>query len=158
MKIDPPSVSKALAQWLVALLLSVVLLTPVVLLGWIHDRASRALRRTWSKLQARLFGIDVEIVGQRDFSRRSHVFVQLNQTSLAETLVMTQVFATPCAIFVNIEYALLPFIGWAIACSGSVIVVRQWRAQARRAMDRAICKLKRGKSFYIHLHRGIGVQ
>jgi threonine/homoserine/homoserine lactone efflux protein len=60
---EPPSLSKGLAQWLVALLLSMVLLTPVVVLGWIDGRASRALLRTWSKLQARLFGVDVEVVG-----------------------------------------------------------------------------------------------
>jgi hypothetical protein len=37
----------------------------------------------------------------------------------------------------NIEYALMPLLGWALVLTGNIVVVRQWKWQAKRAVERA---------------------
>jgi 1-acyl-sn-glycerol-3-phosphate acyltransferase len=47
---------------------------------------------------------------------------------------------------VNFEYVLLPFVGWSCLTNGAVVMVRQWPAQARRAIARAEAALRGGRN------------
>jgi 1-acyl-sn-glycerol-3-phosphate acyltransferase len=146
-----PSLGASVARW------SALALATPPLLGTAlaslavqgRDRSDLWLRR-WVRVAQRIFGIEVEVEDRNrgQYDEPAYVFVQLNQSSLAETFVMPVSHPRAASIFVNVEYALLPWVGWHTAASG-VMVVRQWRWQALRAVDRSIEALKRGHSCFI---------
>lgn len=114
--------------------------------------SSHRLLTGWTRLAARLLGIRVAIEDRnRDYSRPPYLFVGLNQTSLAETLVFHQGLPAPFEIVCNLEYALLPLVGWATVAAGGVTVVRQWPAQARRALGVASARIRSGRNFAISI-------
>jgi 1-acyl-sn-glycerol-3-phosphate acyltransferase len=51
----------------------------------------------------------------------------------------------------TVEYALIPLLGWAHFVLGGVVVVRQWKAQARRALERCLRHLENGKSVVLSI-------
>lgn len=130
------------------------LLIPALALGPVRPSSSDALVRAWCLWARHVFGVKVDVVdhnaGAYD-DRAPVVFLQLNQTSLSETFVTTAALPPASLIFMNIEFAALPFIGWVLVSQGSVVVVRQWHAQARRAVDRAVDALRRGARFYMSI-------
>ena len=90
---------------------------------------------------------------------RPHLFVQLNQHSLLEPLCfhaasyieyqrrkqrgqrcdVLGLLSTP-HFFINVEYGLWPLLGWVQAFT-AVVVVRQYKQQARTALDRMIRRM-----------------
>jgi len=129
------------------------LLTPALLLGPVSHRASDALQKAWCAWARRVFGVRVEVKDHNAgrYGAPPYLFLQLNQTSLCETFVTPAALPLPVRIFMNVEYAALPFAGWVPLSQGSVVVVRQWSAQARRAVDRAADALRQGHSFYMSI-------
>ena len=129
------------------------LLIPALLLGPVSHRASAALMEAWCAWARRVFGLRLEVKDHNAgrYGAPPYLFLQLNQTSLIETFLMHAALPRPFLVFMNIEYAALPFIGWVTLAQGSVVVVRQWSAQARRAVDRAVRALRRGESFYMSI-------
>ncbi|MCK8501011.1 lysophospholipid acyltransferase family protein [Myxococcus fulvus] len=148
-----PGLLSSLLRWGVACAAMPPLLTPALLLGPVSPGASDALMRTWCLWARRVFGVDVEVVDHNEgrYDASSYLFLQLNQTSLSETFVTPPALPRPVRIFMNIEYAALPFAGWVPWAQGSTVVVRQWSAQARRAVDRAAQALREGASYYMSI-------
>lgn len=54
-------------------------------------------------------------------------------------------------VVINIEYALMPFFGNARALLGDPTIVRQWKWQAKRGIERAMVRLKGGESGMISI-------
>ncbi|NMO20866.1 1-acyl-sn-glycerol-3-phosphate acyltransferase [Pyxidicoccus fallax] len=146
-----PGLLESLLRWGKACAVAPPLLGPALMLGPMSHRVSAALTKAWSAWVLRSFGVRVEVKDHNHgrYDAPPYLFVQLNQTSLSETFLTYQALPLPVLIFMNIEYAALPFAGWIPLSQGSVVVVRQWSAQARRAVDRAVRALRRGESFYM---------
>ncbi|WP_169558632.1 lysophospholipid acyltransferase family protein [Myxococcus stipitatus] len=144
----------SLLRWTVACAAMPPLLLPALALGPLRPSSSDALMRTWCLWARRVFGVDVDVVDHNEGGYDDgapYVFLQLNQTSLSEAFVTTAALPRWALIFMNIEFAALPFIGWVPVSQGSVVVVRQWSAQARRAVDRAADAMRRGACFYMSI-------
>jgi 1-acyl-sn-glycerol-3-phosphate acyltransferase len=75
----------------------------------------------------------------------------LNQTSLIETFTVHYVLPTSFKIFMNIEYALIPFVGWLPWLMGGVVIIRQWSKQARKGLEKAAQRIRNGNSFYMSI-------
>lgn len=148
-----PGLLASLLRWGALCVAMPPLLGPAVLLGPVSHRASTALMRAWCAWAQRVFGIHVEVKDHNahQYGTPPYLFLQLNQTSLSETFVIYAALPRPVRVFMNIEYAALPFVGWVPLSQGSVVVVRQWSAQARRAVERAARLLRRGESFYMSI-------
>jgi 1-acyl-sn-glycerol-3-phosphate acyltransferase len=80
-----------------------------------------------------------------------YVFILLNQSSLIEGVLLPWVQPLPYRIIINIEYLLLPVLGWLNVGLGANVVVRQWPWQSRRAIARAIQQLRTGDSYLISI-------
>jgi 1-acyl-sn-glycerol-3-phosphate acyltransferase len=113
---------------------------------------SRWLARRWAQRTLDRFGIELRV---RDHSRGRAagggcLFVILNQTSLSE--VLAQHIAFPGVRWViNIEFALLPLLGWAPWAMGGVVLLRRDHAQSTRALAEVTAGLRRGDSFGISI-------
>jgi len=98
-----------------------------------------------------LFEVELEIENKNSPTSRSCVFAGLRQSSLLESFIWPAAMPTSTKYFVNIEFALIPFIGTALLCLRNYIVVRQWSDQARRTVDRCKEHLRAGGSIGIQL-------
>lgn len=153
MKPAAPPVIASLVRWGIVLTLAAPLLGAAVVVALASRRASYALLRTWARLSRRIFGIRVRVIDHNEgrYDAPPYLFLQLNQTSLSETFITPRVLPHPARIVANIEYVALPFVGWALLAQGAVVVVRQWPAQARGAVDRAVRAMRSGDSFYMSI-------
>lgn len=118
----------------------------------VSRRLAHRMGKVWGRVAMRIFGVELEVEhrGGGSYPRPAYVFTQMNQTSLAESFLAPAALPLPHAVFANLEFALVPLVGW-IAAWGGVLVVRQWPAQRQRAARRATLLLERGTSFYISI-------
>ena len=79
-----------------------------------------------------------------------HLYVWLNQSSLAAGPICMSLLPSPFVV-INIEYALLPLLGVARALLRDVIIIRQWKRQAKRGIDRAAARLRAGQAGMISI-------
>ena len=109
--------------------------------------------KEWSRRVAKLANIEVKVKDESNGNWGSppFLFVLLNQNSLAEVTVYYQVFPPPLRMIINIEFAALPFIGWAYTLIGSIVIVRQWKKQAKRGIERAQQLMKDGENIGISI-------
>eukprot|EP01112_Ceratiomyxa_fruticulosa_P005746 TRINITY_DN1658_c0_g1_i4.p1 TRINITY_DN1658_c0_g1~~TRINITY_DN1658_c0_g1_i4.p1 ORF type:complete len:302 (+),score=49.17 TRINITY_DN1658_c0_g1_i4:163-1068(+) len=110
--------------------------------------------RKWAQVVLRIFSITVKVEDRTkiDYSQPPYIFLNLNQTSLIETLVWLVASPVwPFYLVANFEYLLIPFMGWFFSVMGSVWVVRQWTEQAKRAVEKSIQKLQNGESCYMSI-------
>lgn len=84
-----------------------------------------------------------------------YIFALLNQTSLAEAFFIPQVLPDiphQGLILANIEFLMLPFVGWDCLATGAVVVFRGWPWQRQRAKERAVHELAQKKrSLYMSI-------
>lgn len=148
-----PSVVMSLLRWGASALSSTFLLLPTILLSVLSRRGAQRLLQAWARLQRALFRIDLTVDDRAGAHRPDGacIYVVLNQTSLVESFLLPAFLAPPFRFFANIEFLLLPLVGWATWAAASVAVVRQWPAQRRRALARAAGLVGRGDSFCISI-------
>jgi 1-acyl-sn-glycerol-3-phosphate acyltransferase len=89
--------------------------------------------------------------GLRPDDDRPRLFVHLDQQTLLAIALYPLIFQRQFSLIVNIEFALLPIIGWLTVADGAVILVRQWPAQARAGMRQAAQRMREGESFGISI-------
>jgi len=82
-----------------------------------------------------------------------YVFVLLNQCSLLESLLIVPAVLPvnlEVFIFANLEFLLVPFLGWVFwKTLGAEMVIRQNKRQARRAINRAVKRMTEDKASMI---------
>jgi 1-acyl-sn-glycerol-3-phosphate acyltransferase len=148
-----PTAVESAARWAAGAAISAPLLSLVCLTPFAPE-ANHALFRLWSRTLLKVLGIDLEIEDRSGGSYASppYLFVLLNQASILEVCYWVQAFPSPFTGLINIEYALLPFVGWATWFHGKgITVVRQWRWQARRAIRTASRRLAAGQTMLISI-------
>lgn len=116
-------------------------------------RKVRAVRAHWDRTSSRIFGVTVGTRNDNggDFGPAPHVFVWLNQSKLGEAALLNQAIVPADFWICNIEYALFPFRGWSSVFLGHPVIVRQWKRQAKRAIERAADRVRRGESCAISI-------
>lgn len=152
----PPAAIPSIARWAASLAVSAVGLGAASVLRRALPRASLRVLHGTCEACHRIFSLSVVRSDHNDgvhagFGRPPYVFVHLNQASLIETFVLPWMAPLPYRIIVNLEYVLLPIFGWSSLGLGSRVVVRQWPAQAKRAIRRAIADLRDGGSYVISI-------
>lgn len=148
-----PNYISSILHWCVSIIFTVLFLAPAMISAPIYSRLSRGLLKKWAFIQCKIFGIKIKVSDQNNGQYHSppYLYLVLNQTSLSETFIIPYSLPTEFNIFMNIEYALLPFVGGIQWLLGGVVIIRQWSKQARRGIDRAVKKMRKGKNFYISI-------
>lgn len=115
----------------------------------------RAPQRAWEtqRQSCRQFlqamGIQLSVddrSGLKPEDGRPVLFVHLDQQTLLSVALYPLIMNRPFSLIVNIEFALLPLVGWQTVANGAVVVVRQWSAQAQAGMRRAAQRLSEGQT------------
>ncbi|MEZ4382160.1 MAG: lysophospholipid acyltransferase family protein [Nannocystaceae bacterium] len=152
----PPGALVSAARWAASLAISAVGLGAASALRRLAPRSSLRLVHATCAACHRVFGLELT----RDdrgrgphagYGRPPYIFVYLNQTSLIEIFVVPWMTPRPYKIVVNLEFLLLPIFGWSSLGLGCRVVVRQWPAQGKRALRRAIDDLRAGESYVISI-------
>src|SRR5690242_4312298 len=147
-----PSNGQAMHAWANVTAVSVGMLSLAIAARVHSPDACYRLVRAWSGRVLRMLDIDVEIEDRNEGRYDAPcVFVGLNQSSLLEVALCHHVAPVPMCGAMNIEFALVPFLGWATWASGFEPIVRQWPAQARRGLDRVERRLAAGRSVAISI-------
>lgn len=83
--------------------------------------------------------------------KRGTLYIHLNQQTHLASLLYSIGIPKQFSIVTNIEYSLIPLIGWLQVRFGSVTIIRQNPVQAKSALQVAVDRLKRGESVAISI-------
>ena len=146
----PPFLASA-ARLIVSSVNSLVHFISLLLVSPFSRSAAWAIYLHWGKMACRIFGIRVSLRDDNngDLGPKPHLYVWLNQTSLAEILIL-QVLP-PLYKIANVEYAAMPLAGWACVLLRDVVIIRQWKSQAKRGIERAAARLASGETWAISI-------
>jgi 1-acyl-sn-glycerol-3-phosphate acyltransferase len=141
-----------ITRWIESVAVSIIYTPLICGAALVSRRTAYRLLRRWSRAQLRVFGIELEVEMEEPLEEdRAYVFAHLNQTSFLESFIYPSMMPRPFQMVINIEFTLFPFIGQWLVALGATVVVRQWPAQAKRALEGAIRRLKRGECYGISL-------
>jgi 1-acyl-sn-glycerol-3-phosphate acyltransferase len=122
--------------------LSTALMVPMLVAALVVARISLNLSwrifRNWNRTTMNIFGVVVEVKFDSDQSQLEEggVIVVLTQQSLMTPMAIGSASDKRFMSILNIEYALIPFLGWATSLQGWV-VIQQWPEQAKRQLRKA---------------------
>jgi 1-acyl-sn-glycerol-3-phosphate acyltransferase len=125
---------------------------PLALVSPVSRARAWAIYSTWLSRTFRIFGITISVRDDNggDLGPGPHLYVWLNQSSLAEAGVFPQVIP-PHYKVINAEYAAMPLLGWASTLLRDQVIVQQWKRQAKHGIERAAIRLARGERFLISI-------
>jgi 1-acyl-sn-glycerol-3-phosphate acyltransferase len=136
-------------RYLIAILLLIPMYSCALLIGPIYKPAGWFFIANWNHFFLKLFGVEVVVEYEDpnfDISAGG-IFIGLNQQSILDP-IMGPVAAPKVFMSIwNIEYALIPFVGWVSWIYGWVII-RQWPKQAKRKLEKAKSYLRNGGFVY----------
>jgi 1-acyl-sn-glycerol-3-phosphate acyltransferase len=114
--------------------------------------AAYARLMAWAREAQRAVGLDVRIRDEHGpYDEPPYVFVQLNQASFLDTIVVPPSIPVKNRPIVNVEFAFVPIYGWLVWATGAVVLTRPSPERARRTMARALAATARGTSVYISI-------
>ena len=147
-----PSFLPSVVRWVASGLNSFVHFVPLLLISPFSRSAAWIIYRHWVRNTYRIFGVTFSLVDDNEGNpgQKPHLYVWLNQTSLVEGPVCSQ-FLPPYHYIINLGYAAMPLLGWARVLLGDIVIVRQWRTQAKRGVERATARLARGETWMISI-------
>ena len=123
-----------------------------ILIGLFDGELGVSIIFSWIRFFSRMYGIEVYVRNENDSSERLSgcVFILLNQNSLLDGPVGICAIPRPCKGIVNLEYAMIPFFGWAmwIFCW---VIIRQWPLQARKTLAKVESYLQNGGNLWMSI-------
>jgi 1-acyl-sn-glycerol-3-phosphate acyltransferase len=141
---------------LIRYLLSILMLFPMyscaILAGLIYKPAGWHIMASWNRLFLKIFGVKVSCKYEKqdmDFSSGG-VVIGLTQQSILDPIIGIAVAPKIFMSIWNIEYALIPFVGWVSWLYGWVIV-RQWPRQAKSRLKKAENYIREGGLVYLSI-------
>ena len=84
-----------------------------------------------------------ETIEKRESKDKGKLYVHLNQQTLLSVLLYTAAIPS-LKLIVNLEFALLPLIGWLQVLLGGTVIIRQFPVHAQSRLDHVIMQLKKG--------------
>jgi 1-acyl-sn-glycerol-3-phosphate acyltransferase len=150
---ESPKVTLSILRWFISVLIAIPCLTIISFVGVFSRRRAWSYFAMWSKLQCKIFGIQLRVIDRNGslYLDCPYVFVQLNQTSLLEIIYWPNFLPVSSRFIENIEFALIPFLGWASMAIGGIPIIRQWAPQSFRGLALAERALKQKSNISISI-------
>lgn len=141
-----------LIRYFIAFLLIIPMYTFAILIAFFHKVTAWRIVVAWDRLFLKLFGVEIvaEYENPNITSSSGGVYIGLNQESLLEPIIGRVVSRTIFNSIYNIEFALIPFIGW-IAWFFGWVIIRQWHGQAKKKLDKAVSYIRNGGFVFISI-------
>ncbi len=144
-----------LIRYFVSILLLIAFSSFAIILGlfraeWAYRTYSRCCRLVLSVLGIELIVDSSEAINNEG----PYVFLGLNQESPLETLLWPAAVPVYARYILNLEFALLPFVGWSFWSMRNFIILRQWKSHAKRTLDEKVVRYLKGgrdRSLCVHL-------
>jgi len=148
---DRPALVSSAARLIVSGANSLVHFIALLIVSPFSRPAAWAVYQHWARTAGGIFGVTVSERDDNngDLGPKPHLYVWLNQSSLAAA-VMVQLLP-PVYKIANVEYAVMPLIGWTCVLLRDIVIVRQWKAQAKRGIERASARLARGETWFVSI-------
>jgi 1-acyl-sn-glycerol-3-phosphate acyltransferase len=148
---DRPPFLPSTARWIVSSANSLLHFIPLLIVSPFSRSTAWGIYMHWGQMACRIYGVTIS---RRDDNHgnpgpKPHLYVWLNQASLAE--IVTLQVLPPVYKIANVEYAAMPLIGWTCVLLRDIVIVRQWKNQAKRGIERAAARMARGESWAISI-------
>ena len=139
------------SRWIASGANSLLHVVPLLVVSPFSRRLGWAIYRHWGLTMCRIFGI-VPVLRDDNVGRVSGacLYIWLNQTSLAEVPAFAALLP-PWYTIANVEYAIMPLFGWAMVPLRNIVIVRQWKWQAKRGIERAAARLAQGERWLVSI-------
>lgn len=139
-------------RWFANIVNSWAHFVPLLLVSPFSRGAAWAIYRNWARVAHRIFGVTYSLRddNEGDPGPQPHLYIWLNQSSLADALVCA-LLVPPSYWIINVEYAAMPPVGWMRVLLRDIVIIRQWKQQAKRAIERAAARLARGEVWMISI-------
>ncbi|MFT6268358.1 MAG: 1-acyl-sn-glycerol-3-phosphate acyltransferase [Alphaproteobacteria bacterium] len=127
-----------IARYALAIGLLVPMVIIALLIAPVFGNFSRYITHSWSKIALTIFGVDVvtEFEGDPSQLDGGGVIIHLTQQSIIDGTVAYSAWDRQVMGITNIEYALIPFLGWQSLLTCWVII-RQNLKQSKRQLHKA---------------------
>jgi 1-acyl-sn-glycerol-3-phosphate acyltransferase len=135
-----------LAAW--AFTLCVALLSCVLCVCIGGTRMWLSVAQNWARATLWILGVRLDLVGLHNLQRGPAVFI-CNHESLMDVVFLPAILPRTVRMVAKRELLYVPFVGWAFAGGGAVLVDRSKPRQALRNLLRALEKLPRGWSLFV---------
>jgi 1-acyl-sn-glycerol-3-phosphate acyltransferase len=134
------------------ILIMIPWLTCGILIGILNKETGSTVIFSWVLFFLQFSGIKVRVENENSPSENLSgcVFTLLAQTSLLDGPVCVNAVPRPYRGIVNLEYALIPFFGWATWVF-SYIVVRQWPWQSKNTLAKVDKFLRSGGNLWVSI-------
>jgi 1-acyl-sn-glycerol-3-phosphate acyltransferase len=151
-QVKPMSTARLLIRYAAALLLVILLYPAAIAAGIIRRRAGWSVIVRCNRMILGILGIRVKVESEEQPVEilSGGVIVGLNQESVLDPVIGTVASPVFFKSIFNLEYALVPLIGWVSWLFGWVII-RQWPAQARRVLHYAVSYIRGGGHVYLSI-------
>ena len=150
---DRPGFWLSAARWLVSGANSFVHFVPLLLVSPFSRDLAWTIYRHWGRTMCRIFGI-VPVLRDDNAGGSAGsgacLYVWLNQTSLSEVPAFASLLP-PWYTIANVEYAIMPLFGWAMLPLRNIVIIRQWKWQAKRGIERAAARLAQGERWLVSI-------
>jgi 1-acyl-sn-glycerol-3-phosphate acyltransferase len=126
--------------------------TIAILIAFFNKLAAWRIIVAWDRLFLKIFGVEIvdEYENPNITNSSGGVYIGLNQESLLEPIIGRVVSRTIFNSIFNIEFALIPLVGWVSWFYGWVII-RQWPGQAKKKLDKAVSYIRNGGFVFISI-------
>ena len=123
-----------------------------IIIGLFYGKAGVSIIFSWIRFFLKMYGIDVWVQNDNDSTEHlaGCIFTLLNQNSLLDGLMGICAIPGHCRGIVNLEYALIPFFGWAM-WSSCWVIIRQWPSQARKTLAKVAAFLQNGGNIWMSI-------
>lgn len=145
-------------QWVSFLTFTPLILGPACLISKPFPKQAFKLMQLWSKIIKKISKYEVNIIDRntpsissnQNNNKRGILYVHLNQQTLL-SMPLYLSFLPFNKTVMNIEFALLPFIGWCPTLIGGVPIIRQMPNRAKQSLENVVQDLKSGESYCISI-------
>jgi 1-acyl-sn-glycerol-3-phosphate acyltransferase len=121
-------------RYAIAILLMIPMYSLAILISIFNKPISWQIIVAWDRLFLKIFGVDVTLEFENPDIKDTPggVIVGLNQGSLLDPIIGRSVSITIYKSIYNIEFALIPFLGW-IAWIFGWVIIRQLPSHAKKS-------------------------
>ena len=140
-------------------LLFFVILVPIMFFGLsfalfmnMVDRTGDSFHRLaawWGRFSARLFSIEVEVIGRENYDADKNYLVLSNHAGMADIPLLLGSMDLNLRFVAKEELGKIPIFGWSMKQAGYVLIRRGQNREALKSLLAASEVLKQGKSVHI---------
>jgi len=123
-----------------------------ILIGIFNRKNGGKIIISWYKFFLKLYNIRVHVENDNGSIEKLNgcIFTLLSQKSLLDGPIGISVIPGYCRGIVNLEYAMIPFFGWATSII-SWVIIRQWPSQARKVLSKVNTFLRNGGNLWMSI-------